>query len=32
MSGGLVLNEAGELVAIHGQGDREDDGKVVRLV
>jgi tetratricopeptide (TPR) repeat protein len=27
MSGGPVLNEAGELVAIHGQGDREDDGK-----
>jgi tetratricopeptide (TPR) repeat protein len=26
MSGGPVLNEAGELVAIHGQGDREDDG------
>jgi tetratricopeptide (TPR) repeat protein len=25
MSGGAVLNEAGELVAIHGQGDR--DGK-----
>jgi tetratricopeptide (TPR) repeat protein len=23
MSGGPVLNEAGELVAIHGQGDRE---------
>jgi S1-C subfamily serine protease len=26
MSGEPVLNEAGELVAIHGQGDREDDG------
>jgi tetratricopeptide (TPR) repeat protein len=26
MSGGPVLNEEGELVAIHGQGDREDDG------
>ncbi len=24
MSGGPVLNEAGELVAIHGQGDRDD--------
>lgn len=29
MSGGAVLNEAGELVAIHGQGDRDDaeDGR-----
>jgi Flp pilus assembly protein TadD len=26
MSGGPVLNEAGELVAIHGQGDRENGG------
>jgi S1-C subfamily serine protease len=26
MNGGPVLNEAGELVAIHGQGDRENDG------
>jgi hypothetical protein len=26
MSGGPVLNEEGELVAIHGQGDRENDG------
>jgi tetratricopeptide (TPR) repeat protein len=25
MSGGPVLNEAGELVAIHGQGDRDDE-------
>jgi tetratricopeptide (TPR) repeat protein len=25
MSGGPVLNELGELVAIHGQGDRESD-------
>ena len=25
MSGGPVLNEVGELVAIHGQGDRESD-------
>jgi Trypsin-like peptidase domain len=25
MSGGPVLNQAGELVAIHGQGDREGD-------
>jgi tetratricopeptide (TPR) repeat protein len=26
MSGGPVLNENGELIAIHGQGDREGDG------
>jgi tetratricopeptide (TPR) repeat protein len=25
MSGGPVLNDAGELVAIHGQGDRDDE-------
>jgi tetratricopeptide (TPR) repeat protein len=27
MSGGPVLNDRGELVAIHGQGDRSDDGQ-----
>jgi tetratricopeptide (TPR) repeat protein len=27
MSGGPVLNVRGELVAIHGQGDRSDDGQ-----
>lgn len=27
MSGGAVLNSNGELVAIHGEGDRDDDGR-----
>jgi Flp pilus assembly protein TadD len=27
MSGGAVLNSNGELVAIHGVGDRDDDGR-----
>ncbi len=26
MSGGAVLNSDGELIAIHGRGDRDDDG------
>jgi S1-C subfamily serine protease len=27
MSGGPVLNEAGEVIGIHGQGDRDESGK-----